>query len=161
MNMISTLGYDFTNIEKPLQVNEANINNVTLKEIVDWVAYCLILQGTKSVSVSGGVCMYRGENKRKCAVGHLISDKSYSSSFEHNLISGLEIFNLSEDTKSVMERLQWIHDTRSPEDWPKLILSFYGERDIDTEFYEKVLESVIDKGKPLSLPVWNETHGNQ
>jgi hypothetical protein len=36
----------------------------------------------KSTSIITGSCSYRGKQSRKCAIGHLILDEEYSSSYE-------------------------------------------------------------------------------
>ena len=43
----------------------------------------LYAQGVKSMNAKkGGMCMYRGEENRKCALGHLIPDDRYLESME-------------------------------------------------------------------------------
>ncbi len=87
---------------------------MTLQEIFDIVWVGLKSQGFKQSMVKG-LCYYRGEGGKKCAMGHLISDEEYSSSMEEISFSKLE--NLSprlEELRNVfsheLTELQWIHD---------------------------------------------------
>ena len=79
-------------------------------------------QGGPSVNSSFN-CMYRGENGRKCALGHLIKDKYYSPDLENAcvgtddinkaLMLSLNISDLSTEDQSILYRLQQCHDMLS------------------------------------------------
>lgn len=69
------------------------MGEVTLQELFDQAWRGLAAQGWQS-SWSDGRCAYRGENGRRCAVGHLIHDDEYSPGME-----GLEVHALAEEGK--------------------------------------------------------------
>jgi hypothetical protein len=48
----------------------------------------IIKQGKQSTN-GNGTCMYRGEGKLKCAIGHMIPDKMYTNDMEFNNFSKL------------------------------------------------------------------------
>lgn len=87
------------------------------------IVYCEVLaQGGPSVA-SNGECRYRF-NTRKCGVGHLISDKEYSSEMEgmgiHNLQGHYPELQLNELDIAFLSAIQSAHDATSdadPLDW--------------------------------------------
>lgn len=55
---------------------------MTRQELFDETARFLFTQGGPSLSGSGGICSYRGQDGRKCAVGFWIPDAVYLPSIE-------------------------------------------------------------------------------
>jgi hypothetical protein len=77
----------------------------------------IIAQGGPSVMLKGGetACLYRGENGRKCAIGHLIPDEMYTSDMDGEY-SSLEC--AIQDSEIVIDfefalDLQTVHDSLS------------------------------------------------
>lgn len=79
-------------------------------------------QGKQSVD-RGGICLYRGPDKLKCAIGHLIPDRVYDGEMENR-----NPFNLCEQSPylrrlftdcdlTFLSELQVIHDQTMPEGW--------------------------------------------
>jgi hypothetical protein len=60
---------------------------VTKQETFDFVVTSVIAQDGPSVDADGN-CAYRGNDGRKCAAGHCISDDQYDSSFEGVGVNG-------------------------------------------------------------------------
>lgn len=82
----------------------------------------LRLQGKQSID-RGGICLYRGPDDLKCAIGHLIPDRVYSVGMEN-----WNPFNLCEEFSylrrlfrdcdlTFLSELQVIHDQTMPEGW--------------------------------------------
>ena len=117
---------------------------MTIQEIFDTVAVHLLKQGVRSVDLNN-VCLYRGPNGLKCAVGALIPDELYAPEIEgvsvltttydvsnetnprvallNQLLKKLGIAPCS-DEKRLLIRLQYIHDSISydPTSWRALLL---------------------------------------
>lgn len=109
----------------------------------DRAAEHLLRQGVKSETMNadgGEVCVYRQNREAscptRCVVGALIRDDKYTSKME-----GLGASDLVEqyadqavfipgviDDRSFLGDLQYIHDSRTPADWPQLLARFATER---------------------------------
>ncbi len=63
-------GVHFPSIPSPL----------TKQSAYDHICACLAIQ--KTASMRDGVCAYRGDRGRRCAIGHCIPQVEYSPSFE-------------------------------------------------------------------------------
>ncbi len=87
--------------------------SMTKQEIFDTVAKHLFSQGQRSVNANG-VCLYRGPNGLKCAIGALITDEEYDSEMEFKTISFLKERFIPDRLKGViidfLSDLQNIHD---------------------------------------------------
>lgn len=87
--------------------------------IFEKVCRHLFAQGKQAKTVENGICMYRGPDNTKCAVGALISDKVYRKGMEENdLQSLLGKFTLPAfivDNENMLQDLQYIHDNN--ESW--------------------------------------------
>jgi hypothetical protein len=88
---------------------------MTLQEIFDIVWTGLKAQAFKQSQGRMGLCYYRGEGGKKCAMGHLISDEEYYSSMEEISFSKLEnlsprLEELRNAYQAELTSLQWIHD---------------------------------------------------
>lgn len=76
-------------------------------------------QGTKSLVHHEDMCAYRGDGGTMCAVGCLITDDEYSSSFEENTVDilvqeGLPNSSLMariEPNLDMLSELQYFHDS--------------------------------------------------
>lgn len=95
-------------------------------ELFKTVETHLLTQGKKSQNNISGNCYYRGPDQTKCAVGFLIKDEFYSSSFEGDNISGPEVRAAVEKSIEriltieevfMLKRLQQIHDGVPVEHW--------------------------------------------
>lgn len=63
-----------------------------LQKLFDRAVGGVLEQGTSSIKFSqygGHICMYRGDNGAKCAIGHLIPDSKYDEKMENNCIEKL------------------------------------------------------------------------
>ena len=93
------------------------------QEVYDKVKEHLLSQNLRSINPIGE-CLYRGENGAMCAVGVLIPDDMYYSSFESQSCDSeairyvLNKFKI--DVKFVC-KLQIIHDSLSTCMWPKAL----------------------------------------
>lgn len=80
-------------------------------------------QGGPSINANG-CCSYRGENGRKCALGHLIPDALYTTDMEGNGARalmrefpalarelGYEQQHAAKCDGNFLQALQWAHDT--------------------------------------------------
>lgn len=93
---------------------------MTRQEMFNKAVAGLAGQGFKRSVTSGGSCRYRDVEGRKCAVGHLIPDEVYQSSFEGKTIGYLlkqcpELGTLLHGRSPtgeefLLELLQWAHD---------------------------------------------------
>jgi len=93
-----------------------------LQEVFDKATTALLLQGRKCSDGAG--CMYRLPDGRKCAIGHLISDKQIEifnvrmnqPVYELSDILLMEIIpdNDLEETKEFLDALQVAHDGSDP-----------------------------------------------
>lgn len=97
-------------------INLRNITDYSLEEIWQYAYDCIVEQGEASVS-STGVCLYRGPEDKKCAVGHMIADEDFNEEFNSDSISSIiNYFDLNEFDKEVKRKvnfltaLQDIHD---------------------------------------------------
>lgn len=94
---------------------------MTLQEIFDTVAQHLLTQREKSKI--DAVCMYRGLNGLKCAIGALIPDSAYREHIEGAQVDELprEIIKaaglLDKEGVALALDLQDCHDNIYPEDW--------------------------------------------
>lgn len=104
---------------------------MTRQEIFYHVQRKLLQQGRRSTDANAGVhegtsCVYRNIDGLKCAVGHLIPDDKYRSSFENTnfcepmlaeaLKSGGVDIN-DKETRQLLRALQRVHDRVLPESW--------------------------------------------
>lgn len=85
---------------------------MTRQETFDKAVRGVIEQGRPSVS--GGTCMYRGANGRKCAAGHLIPDGKYEPEMDSGSLDARPcvrelLASAGHDVKFVRE-LQGVHD---------------------------------------------------
>jgi len=94
------------------------------QEIFDTVAKHLLTQKVKS---KAAICLYRGPNGTKCAIGALIKDEFYD--IEMECLGGLLVnssaqwalkqsgVRFSDGLWSFLSQLQEIHDEHEPETW--------------------------------------------
>jgi len=102
---------------------------VNRQEVFDKVATHLLTQKRKSMG-SSNLCMYRGPNGLKCAIGCLIPDDLYNKSIEYSNSFNLPVHIL--DYIGVKERsdryflsnLQRIHDNHEPPMWKHKLKEF-------------------------------------
>lgn len=96
-----------------------NSSEFSLENVFVFVGRKLIAQNAKSLSESG-LCRYRGENGRCCAVGHLIPDENYNEHMEGQLVEVLiNMYNVEIDKEkmSLLTKLQDLHDIFEPSKW--------------------------------------------
>ncbi len=115
---------------------------LTRQEIFDRVASHLLIQKEHSVDVSGDMCLYRGMNGIKCAVGVLIPDEVYSPSFEGKdfmvvwvTVPALADIIAAEDLY-LTKRLQQIHDACSVLSWRKKLLELAVSFELDVSVFD-------------------------
>lgn len=70
-----------------MTINVLHITNI--QETFDTIYKHLLDQGGKSVDRDTGICMYRGPNGTKCAIGCLIPDDKYDPKWERLPIGDL------------------------------------------------------------------------
>lgn len=101
---------------------------MTPQEIFDTVATHLFTQGRRSMH--NGICVYRGENNLKCAVGILIPDSVYTPWMDSKSPYGLDVYSLIRkfhkelpvwfgQNKALLLDLQEVHDAE--DNWQKSV----------------------------------------
>lgn len=100
---------------------------MTHQEIYDQVAKHLLTQKRASRAMVNGrfLCMYRGDNGDRCAIGCLISDESYSPKMEQAGFLEPELFGALESagvelyglTIQLLDKLRDTHDNWPPNQW--------------------------------------------
>jgi hypothetical protein len=87
---------------------------MTEQKIFDTVALHLIKQGKQSIDAAKGMCLYRGPNGLKCAVGCLIPDKVYRPEMEGHSVSRFidtyDGLNFLQPFDAILNDLQEAHD---------------------------------------------------
>lgn len=63
--------------------------------VFDIAAEALLKQGKKSCDVDGDLCLYRGPNGVRCAIGHLIPDAQYSPMMEGEPVRSLPVIEIT------------------------------------------------------------------
>jgi hypothetical protein len=97
----------------------------SFQEIFSHVYAALLKQGVASYGemtncmTTSEMCLYRGPNGTKCALGHLIPDEEYRLSMEGQSISDLDFgedpyFNMNDDRLGFLASLQGVHDRYMP-----------------------------------------------
>lgn len=93
------------------------------QEIFDTVAKHLFKQGCRSIEVDDeddAACLYRGPERKMCAIGVLIPDELYTSRLEYINIAFIINNNLGipawmRNHMNLLQRLQQVHD--KPLNW--------------------------------------------
>lgn len=87
---------------------------MTNQEIFDAVATHLRNQKVQSYDPIPQICLYRGPNNTKCAIGFLIEDNEYSTEMENKCVTDLNSLGLLpirfKDQVKFLRRLQLVHD---------------------------------------------------
>lgn len=113
------------------------LKNTTQQEVFDKVASHLLTQNKKSVGAYGA-CKYRGDNGMMCAVGCLIGDDEYSSTWEGMAIRDImSDFKISRKIISLLEELQHIHDFIKVAEWFSELHNVATIRNLDTKVLNK------------------------
>ena len=101
---------------------------MTPQEIFDTVANHLLTQNRKSIHIDGhgDMCMYRGPDGTKCAVGCLIPDELYYAGMECLNVEALVVkfptlTSMLDEHILLLSELQSIHDANQPEQWRFLL----------------------------------------
>lgn len=129
----------------------------TEAEIFETAAKHLLKQNKQAKGITGvvswSICLYRGEDGLKCAVGCLIPDKFYTEDIEGKPIKGMsvklsEVLSKSgipeeESTHSLLALLQDCHDNHEPEEWPELLTGIHSRHfDVDGEVSSEYVNSL-------------------
>ena len=106
------------------------------QEVFDKIVNHMLTQNAKALDVKG-ICMYRGEEGRMCAVGCLITDEAYSPDIEKNAAdteevlqalrnSGIDIapWSPSNADSRFLNEIQQIHDYIDVDVWEKALIRF-------------------------------------
>lgn len=106
------------------------------QEVFDKIVNHMLTQNAKAHDVKG-MCMYRGEEGRMCAVGCLITDEAYSPDIEKNAAdteevlqalrnSGIDIdpWSPSNTDTQFLYEIQQIHDYTDVDVWEKALVQF-------------------------------------
>lgn len=98
----------------------------TNHQVIEYVRDRLINQGKKSLSTYSGSCKYRGgeDYDLKCAIGWLIDDEWYRTSFEDKKITDRGVCSAVEKSvpnwkidMELLQECQYIHDHYEPNEW--------------------------------------------
>lgn len=108
------------------------------QEIFNKVVNHLLTQKAASRNPSNNECVYRNDNGLKCAVGVLIDYEHYKLALEKRSIRSPLVIsavadsigrNLTENEIDLLDRLQRMHDLKSPAVWERTlgtIAEYYG-----------------------------------
>lgn len=97
------------------------------QEVYDRVKKHLLTQNRKSMNESGDICVYRGPDNLRCAIGALISDEAYHTGLEgmiahersvENALNASGIMVETTEDRDLLSDLQSIHDIYEPFQWP-------------------------------------------
>lgn len=118
------------------QITLSTINNFTLQQIIEFVAYALLKQGKKSHV--GFSFAYRGEDGLRCAVGFCISDDEYVPEMEGKTLrqatrGPFDSYHVTSERISLLDSLQVIHDARDVSQWEDAILKLARDSRLDDE----------------------------
>lgn len=119
----------------------------SMQETFDVVVEHLRKQGAKALQCveDNTACAYRGEDGMKCAVGVLIPDDKYSSSFEGLTAEDTPIkkvlAELGHDIP-LCKALQNVHDAFDPSPW------YMGGKNWETEFQRVAAEFNLEYKRP-------------
>lgn len=127
MNQPQSGLFPATPLQPIMIIQDDDLLTATPQQVFDYATARMLRQGEKSVE-SDGACIYNGPGGLRCAVGCLISDERYhqnpdymeSVAYNNFLESvGIDLLGCgSEDgTERVLEELQEVHDSNSPEAW--------------------------------------------
>lgn len=115
----------------------------TAQEIFDISATHLLTQMKRS-EAEDGRCKYRGPNGLKCAIGPLIPDEKYKTSFEGDTVTGnhriVEAAGIPISAFQLASTLQRIHDGYTPEEWRKELVTV-------SESYNLKLPAIFTEAK--------------
>ena len=108
-----------------MKITIHNLNEATEQQVFDTISTHLLTQKSKSEMYAPYTCAYRSGEGKACAVGCLIPIEDYKPEYERNkwtqLISKYEY--LPHRHSSFLSRLQRIHDSIEPRDWPTALRS--------------------------------------
>ena len=119
---------------------------MTLQEIFNKVAAHLLAQGARSTAMfddafGRATCTYRGAEGRKCAVGVLIADEHYGPGLEGLSANSYEVAQaversvgkLTPGDVDMLRKLQVVHDSTSPDEWPAKLAQVAQRYELSTE----------------------------
>lgn len=100
-------------------MNLFNIQDYSDQEIFNHIMDLLIQQNAKSQDAEG-ICLYRGDEGRKCAVGLLMDE--YNPAWENVGVTGVIQceYPAAQDKINILEVLQSVHDLEPVEEWPNI-----------------------------------------
>ena len=97
------------------------------KQVFQTVATHLLTQKNKSIAPDDtGMCMYKHDSGRSCAVGVLIDDDQYYKDLEGKATDALEVIqaveksldtNITKSDRDLLCKLQDIHDYSTVDSW--------------------------------------------
>lgn len=93
----------------------------SLQEVLDFTTQKLREQGGPSFDPVDGMCLYRGPDGTKCAIGHLIPDANYRKEFEQKGIAALlgdPSFNFVAHRDEIDEMVKLLEDLQMAHDQP-------------------------------------------
>ena len=125
----------------------------TEQEVFDFVATHMFTQGVQAIGHNGParsapICLYRGPNGTKCAVGAMITDEEYDPSMEGYsacdlvYLKGVKVNDDIKANAELLDRLQTVHD--APSNWEsndrmKMALRYVAqEHDLKTSVLENL-----------------------
>lgn len=84
-------------------------------------------------------CLYRREDGLKCAIGALIPDEEYRSSFEGNAVRMIykDVPALQSVDLPFLQDLQFLHDDHDPPYWPRELKRFAAKYEVDAKVLEE------------------------
>ena len=97
------------------------------KQVFKTVVTHLLTQNSKSIGPDDtGMCMYKHDSGRSCAVGVLIDSKNYQPDLEGKATDALEVIqaveksldtNITKSDRDLLCKLQDIHDYSTVDSW--------------------------------------------
>ena len=112
------------------------MKKLTKQDVFNIAANGILKQGKRSVS---GLCLYRGPNGLKCAIGMLIPDELYENHFEGNSAGESGVIEAlikvgvpnTAEYADFLEHLQGVHDDHPVEDWDRELVNFAHHYDLN------------------------------
>lgn len=117
-----------------MKITLATLPQATEQQVFDQVALHLLTQDEKSwgpLKSGNDGCMYRGPRGLTCAAGCLIGDDEYQPGWENSVYT--DIREAPAAHKSLIYRLQSIHDTYEIVEWPKKLTNLAKECSLSSE----------------------------
>lgn len=109
------------------------LKDASAQEVFDQVSNHLLTQNKVSkFKGSINICLYRGDNNTKCAIGCLIADEEYKNHFEWKQVEDIE--QIDKTHIELLKALQKVHDWQKVENWKNYLIDLAKEFNLKVNF---------------------------